>query len=121
MIRSFKDPLSRQLSEAVRIELRAENILKSTAEFNRCRVPGLRIDQEEWGLQKVVEKKKGTTVGLASIQEEEKATQAAEEAEESLADGSPIKRKKENPQKGRKEKEARQTGRMGGRSQPSGR
>jgi hypothetical protein len=104
MIKSFQDPLSRQLSEAVRIELRGENILNSRSEFNRCRVPRLRINQEEWGLRRAVDKQTGATVGMASIQEEEKATQEAKEAEESLADGSPIKRKKGNPQNGRKEK-----------------
>ena len=40
--------MSRQISEAVRIELRGESILNSRSEFNRCRVPRLRIDQEGW-------------------------------------------------------------------------
>ena len=78
--------------------------MNSISEFNRCRVPRLKINQEEWGLRRAVDKKTGTTVGMASIQEEEQATQESEEAEVSLADGSPIKRKKENPQKGRQEK-----------------
>ena len=41
IIRSFQDPLSRQLSEAVRIDLRGENILNSRTEYSRCRVPRL--------------------------------------------------------------------------------
>ena len=37
IVRSIQDPLIRQLSEAVRIELRGEEILNS-----KCRVPRLR-------------------------------------------------------------------------------
>ena len=48
IVRSFQDPLTRQLSEAVRIELRGEEILNSNAEFSRCRVPRLRVDMEGW-------------------------------------------------------------------------
>ena len=48
IIQSFQDPLSRQLAEAVRIDLRGENILNSKAEYSRCRVPRLRIDMEGW-------------------------------------------------------------------------
>ena len=79
--------------------------MNSRSEFNRCRVPRLKINQEEWGLRRAVDKKTGTTVGLASIQEEEKATQEAKEAEESLADGSPVKRKKENPRRAERKRE----------------
>ena len=48
LITSFKDPMSRQLAEAVRIELRGNDILNSKAEFNRSRVPRLRVDMEGW-------------------------------------------------------------------------
>ena len=41
LVKSFKDPMSRQLAEAVRIELRGNDILNSKAEFNRSRVPRL--------------------------------------------------------------------------------
>ena len=37
-----------QLSEAVRIELRGEDILNSKTEFNGCKVPRLKIDLEGW-------------------------------------------------------------------------
>ena len=40
----FKDALTRQLSEAVRIELRGEGILNSKSEFNRYKVPRLKMD-----------------------------------------------------------------------------
>ena len=52
IIRSFQDPLTRQLAEAVRIELSGEEILNSKSEFNRCRVPRLKINLEEWGIKK---------------------------------------------------------------------
>ena len=52
LIGSFKDPMSRQLSEAVRIELRGSSILNSKSEFNRCRVPRLRVDLEGWKEEK---------------------------------------------------------------------
>jgi hypothetical protein len=44
-VKTFQDPLTRQLAEAVRIELRGEGILNSKAEFSRCRVPRLRIEK----------------------------------------------------------------------------
>ena len=48
LVKCFRDPMSRQISEAVRIELRGESTFNSKPEFNRCRVPRLRIDQEGW-------------------------------------------------------------------------
>ena len=48
LVRSFTDPMSRQLAEAVRIELRGSSILNSKSEYNRCRVPRLRVDLEGW-------------------------------------------------------------------------
>ena len=48
VVASFQDALSRQLSEAVRIDLRGSNVINSKSEYSRCRVPRLRIDKEEW-------------------------------------------------------------------------
>ena len=48
LIRSFPDALTRQVSEAVRIDLRGGGILNSKSEFSRCRLPRLIIDQEGW-------------------------------------------------------------------------
>ena len=48
LVRKFNDPMSRQLAEAVRIELRGASILNSKSEYTRCRVPRLRIDLEGW-------------------------------------------------------------------------
>ena len=47
VVASFKDALTRQLAEAVRIERRGGNVLNSKGEYNRCRVPRIRIDKEE--------------------------------------------------------------------------
>ena len=55
-------PLTRQISEAVRIELRGGNTLNSKTEYSRCRIPRLIIDQEAWQGMKKKEKE---------IQEEE--------------------------------------------------
>ena len=59
LIRSFTDPMTRQLAEAVRIELRGTNILNSRAEYNRCRVPRLKVDLEGW---KAIQEHKETNV-----------------------------------------------------------
>ena len=48
IVSTFQDPLSRQLSEAVRIDRRGSQILNSKFEYSRCRVPRLRIDKEGW-------------------------------------------------------------------------
>ena len=48
VIQSFQDAMSRQLSEAVRIELRGEGVINSRAEYSRCRVPRLTINKDEW-------------------------------------------------------------------------
>ena len=55
IIQSFQDPLLRQLAEAVRIDLRGENILNSKAEYSRCRVPCLTVDLEGWTKSKKVD------------------------------------------------------------------
>ena len=83
IIRSFQDPLTRQLAEAVRIERSGEGILNSKSEFNRCRIPRLKINLEEWGIRKEEEKEKKERVD----EELEK------EAEESLETRTPVKRK----------------------------
>ena len=48
IIQTFQDPMTRQLAEAVRIELRGAGVLNSKAEYNRIRVPRLRVDLEGW-------------------------------------------------------------------------
>ena len=56
IISSFSDPLTRQISEAVKIEQRGEMILKTKSEFNLCRVPRLKIDMQGWKAGKEREK-----------------------------------------------------------------
>ena len=62
----FGDPLTRQLSESVRIEKRGINILNSKSEYSRCRVPRLRVDMEEWKT-----KRASQSLGKTSLQEEQ--------------------------------------------------
>ena len=92
IVKTFQDPLTRQLAEAVRIELRGEGILNSKAEFSCCRVPRLRIDMEGW--KEKVEKKLQTEVKELSTcttsqqEENQMLARLLEEAEieESLAE-----------------------------------
>ena len=39
IVKTVQDPMTRQLAESVRIDLRGEDILNSKAEYSRCRVP----------------------------------------------------------------------------------
>ena len=48
MVQSFQDALSRQIGEGVRIDLRSGNVLNSKSEYNRCRLPRLTINQDDW-------------------------------------------------------------------------
>ena len=57
VVASFKDALTRQVSEAVRIELRGAGVLNSKSEYSRCRIPRLTIDQDEWRTMKKAERK----------------------------------------------------------------
>ena len=56
VVGSFQDALTRQVAEAVRIDLRGENVLNSKSEYTRCRIPRLVIDQAEWSKHKLNEK-----------------------------------------------------------------
>ena len=103
IIQTFQDPLSRQLAEAVRIELRGENILNSKGEFNRCKVPRLTIDLENWKSKKKAELEIIKEAGEGP-QEQGDHQDWIDEAEESLG-AREIKRKRaESPVKGRAKK-----------------
>ena len=67
VIATFKDPMTRQLSEAVRIELRGSEVLNSKSEYSRCRVPRLRVDLEGW---KQNQSKESSNQGEANQNEE---------------------------------------------------
>ena len=82
VVASFQDALSRQLSEAVRIDLRGGNVLNSKSEYSRCRVPRLRIDKEEW---KVDDQKEAKDKKKKEALEEQ-----ARVAEESLLTGGAV-------------------------------
>ena len=74
LISSFKDALTRQIFEAVRIERGGVEILNSKSEFNRCRVPRLRIDQESWNSMR-----KKVVVVEAGQEEDEHAVHEVED------------------------------------------
>jgi hypothetical protein len=102
LVKSFKDPLTRQLSEAVRIELRGSEILNSKSEYSRCRVPRLTVDMEGWKSKK---EKDGIFVKDGNLTEQEMVLELIRaEAEDSLAEVDQPKRKQDNPKAGRKAK-----------------
>ena len=51
LVRGFKDSLSRQISESVRIDMRG-NVLNSKTEYSRCRLPRLGIEKNEEEMRK---------------------------------------------------------------------
>ena len=52
VVGSYKDALSRQLSESVRIDLRGGGVLNSRTEYSRCRNPQLVVHMDEWKKKK---------------------------------------------------------------------
>ena len=84
IVRSFQDPLTRQLSEAVRKELRGEEILNSKAEYSRCRVPRLRVDMEGWQPKQKEKEKEGRNE--PHVPEGSTGDSSQQEAEETLAE-----------------------------------
>ena len=101
IVNSFKDPLTRQLSEAIRIERRGCNILNSKAEYNRCRIPRLVMDPEVWNKKKTEMINPAEPQPTSSHQEENNPLIV--EAEESLAEKESRKRSGDVPE-GRKTK-----------------
>ena len=59
IVKRYKTALTRQVGEAVRIELRG-NVLNSKGEYNRCRLPRL-VVEESWkeGRTKMTEEEVG--------------------------------------------------------------
>ena len=56
MVGSYQDAMTRQIAEAVRIDLRGEDVLNSKSEYSRCKIPRLVIDQDDWRINKKKEK-----------------------------------------------------------------
>ena len=78
IVSSFKDPLTRQLAESVRIERRGMETLNSRLEYSRCRVPRLQIDKEPW----LNRKKDGQVKIVNLLGEGSKAREVSEGVEE---------------------------------------
>ena len=64
VVATFHDALTRQVSEAVRIDMRGQGVLNSKSEYSRCQLPRLTIDVEEWRRKKLEGEK---AVKLASV------------------------------------------------------
>ena len=65
VVDTFKTALSRQIAEAVRIRRRggAGSILNSKAEFNRCRIPRLVVEEQDTKQQEEEEEKEQEELG----------------------------------------------------------
>ena len=48
LVATFQDALTRQIAEAVRIQMRGEGVLNSKAEYSRCSLPRLVIEKPDW-------------------------------------------------------------------------
>ena len=57
VISSFRDSLTRKISESVWIDLRGGGVLNSKTEYSRCRLPRLTVNMGEWRTKKKEEKK----------------------------------------------------------------
>ena len=79
VVASFRDPLSRQLSEAIRIDLRGGNVLNSKSEYTRCKIPRLVINKEEWE-KNAEEKRKKEKEEMQKIEMEKEGVEKMEKA-----------------------------------------
>ena len=70
VVASLQDAMSRQLSEAVRIDLRGENVLNSKSEYSRCKVPRLVINKDEWSTNDGLKKKKVPLMDNKKVEED---------------------------------------------------
>ena len=52
IVGSYQDALSRQVSKAVRIDMRGGGVLNSKSEYSRCKLPLLTIDRDTRNSQK---------------------------------------------------------------------
>ena len=58
VVATFKDALTRQIAESVRIDRRGAGVLNSRTEYSRCRLPRLTIDRSEWELAEMARKER---------------------------------------------------------------
>ena len=70
VVASFQDAKSWQLSEAVRIDLRGENVLNLKSDYSRCKVPRLIINKEECIMNDGQKKKKYDLVDSKKVDED---------------------------------------------------
>ena len=91
IVSGFKDALTRQVAESVRIERAGPNILNSKSEFSRCRIPRLKIDMEGWKMKQDTKKNETRDKNLENEDDEalgsleEEARIQAEKAQERQA------------------------------------
>ena len=120
VVRSYKTALSRQVGEAIRIQKRGGEgaILNSKAEFNRCQIPRLVVEEvdteeqkkleeqeverlqeliernrEEWGSKKLKEREKELKEKMKKLEQIRKRTEP-KKREQNEKGGAAIKRRK---------------------------
>ena len=54
VVASFKDALTRQIAESVRIDMRGGRVLNSKTEYSRCHLPRLMVEKPDWQLLKEI-------------------------------------------------------------------
>ena len=57
VVSSFKDSMTRQISELARIDLRGGGVLNSKTEYSRCHLPRLTVDMDDWRTRKKKERR----------------------------------------------------------------
>ena len=67
VVATFQDALTRQVAEAVRIQVRGHNVLNSKAEYSRCSLPRLVVEKPDWKILKEIrEREEKETLGAAN-------------------------------------------------------
>ena len=108
VVASFQDAMSSQLIEAVRIDLRGENVLNSKSEYSRCKVPKLVINRDEWSHNDGLKKKKDALVDNKKVEDDslemENALLSGGAAWDIGTKGTAKKRRSANPESKAKKK-----------------
>ena len=75
VVSTFKDALTRQVAESVRIDRRGSSILNSKTEYSRCRLIRLTVERPEWEIikewKKQEKKEAEKALELVTINDEE--------------------------------------------------
>ena len=85
IVKSFKDSLSRQVAESVRIDLRG-NVINSKTVYSRNRLPRLEVEKPEWERAEEERRKKISAWERKETWEREKKDMEDKEQDEKIAE-----------------------------------